>query len=88
MAIQVYGAEGLLSDDVLETDFPANSEMEEQVKRNNGHAIVPDEIQFSLARAWVGIRQLRFADGPDEVHIRSLAKLQLSKFRSTNKSKL
>jgi acyl-CoA dehydrogenase len=36
---------------------------------------------FPLAEMWVGIRTLRFADGPDEVHKRSLAHRELMKYR-------
>jgi len=32
---------------------------------------------FGLARAWAHARALRFADGPDEVHLRSIAKAEL-----------
>lgn len=34
---------------------------------------------FPLASAWVGARTLRFADGPDEVHRRVVAKIELNK---------
>jgi acyl-CoA dehydrogenase len=38
--------------------------------------------EFPLAQAWAGARSLRFADGPDEVHKRSLARRELHKYRS------
>jgi acyl-CoA dehydrogenase len=37
---------------------------------------------FPLAAAWAGARSLRFADGPDEVHKRSLARRELRKYTS------
>jgi acyl-CoA dehydrogenase len=37
--------------------------------------------EFPLAQAWAGARALRFADGPDEVHKRSLARRELHKYR-------
>ena len=38
--------------------------------------------EFPLAHAWAGARSLRFADGPDEVHKRSMAHRELRKYRS------
>ncbi len=38
--------------------------------------------EFPLAAAWAGARALRFADGPDEVHKRSLARRELHKYTS------
>jgi acyl-CoA dehydrogenase len=34
---------------------------------------------FGLAGAWAGARTLRLADGPDEVHLASIAKLELGR---------
>jgi acyl-CoA dehydrogenase len=34
-----------------------------------------------LAKLWAGTRSLRLADGPDEVHRRSLARRELAKYR-------
>jgi acyl-CoA dehydrogenase len=34
---------------------------------------------FPLAAFWAGARTLRLADGPDEVHLEALAKLELAK---------
>jgi acyl-CoA dehydrogenase len=35
---------------------------------------------FPLAEMFAGIRTLRFADGPDEVHKASLARAELKKY--------
>jgi acyl-CoA dehydrogenase len=36
---------------------------------------------FPLASLWAGMRTLRFADGPDEVHREQIGKLELSRYR-------
>ncbi|KAF0981852.1 hypothetical protein FDP41_011713 [Naegleria fowleri] len=59
-AIQVFGAEGLLT---------SSSDIKSPL----------NEVAFSIARVWIGARQLQIADGPDEVHMINLAKHQLSK---------
>jgi acyl-CoA dehydrogenase len=43
----------------------------------HGGAGVSDD--FGLAAAWANSRTLRLADGPDEVHLESLAKMELKK---------
>src|SRR5262249_49082567 len=43
----------------------------------HGAAGVSDD--FGLARAWAHARTIRLADGPDEVHLAALAKLELDK---------
>jgi len=35
---------------------------------------------FPLASFWAGARTLRLADGPDEVHLESLAKMEFDKY--------
>ncbi|HEY1625122.1 MAG TPA: acyl-CoA dehydrogenase family protein [Streptosporangiaceae bacterium] len=45
----------------------------------HGAAGVTDD--FPLAQAWAHLRTLRLADGPDEVHKRSIARLELRKYR-------
>ena len=37
---------------------------------------------FPLAMAWAHLRTLRLADGPDEVHKRSIASQELRKYRA------
>jgi acyl-CoA dehydrogenase len=44
----------------------------------HGGAGVSDD--FGLASAWANSRTLRLADGPDEVHLESIAKLELKKY--------
>jgi acyl-CoA dehydrogenase len=46
----------------------------------HGAAGVTDD--FFLARAWAHLRTLRLADGPDEVHKRSIARIELGKYRA------
>jgi len=36
---------------------------------------------FGLAEVYAGMRALRIADGPDEVHLRSIARMEFGKFR-------
>jgi acyl-CoA dehydrogenase len=45
----------------------------------HGGAGVTDD--FPLAAAWAHLRTLRLADGPDEVHKRSIARDELRKYR-------
>jgi acyl-CoA dehydrogenase len=46
----------------------------------HGGAGVTDD--FPLAWAWAHLRTLRLADGPDEVHKRAIARLELAKYRA------
>jgi acyl-CoA dehydrogenase len=39
--------------------------------------------EFGLAKVYSGIRTLRLADGPDEVHCRSIARMEFKKYSNT-----
>ena len=43
---------------------------------------------FELAALWAGARTLRLADGPDEVHREQIAKLELSRYRPKDTSRV
>jgi acyl-CoA dehydrogenase len=47
--------------------------------QSHGGAGVSDDT--FLAAAWAGVRTLRLADGPDEVHAESVARLELGKWK-------
>jgi len=49
----------------------------------HGGAGVSDD--FALAAAWAAARTLRLADGPDEVHLAQIAKLELAMHLSVKK---
>jgi acyl-CoA dehydrogenase len=44
----------------------------------HGAAGVSDDTP--LAAMWAGLRTLRLADGPDEVHVRSVARAELAPY--------
>ena len=46
------------------------------IQAHGGAGVCQD---FELASMWAGARTLRLADGPDEVHVESVAKLELDK---------
>lgn len=47
-----------------------------QIQVHGGEGISQDQV---LAQLWAGIRTLRFADGPDEVHIAQIGKTELKR---------
>ncbi len=49
------------------------------IQAHGGGGVCAD---FGLAYAWAQARTLRLADGPDEVHRETIAKLELAKYRS------
>lgn len=49
------------------------------IQAHGGAGICDD---FGLSAAWANARTLRLADGPDEVHMEAIAKLELRKFKA------
>jgi acyl-CoA dehydrogenase len=52
--------------------------IDDAIQAHGGAGVTSD---FGLAKTWAGMRTLRLADGPDEVHRRTIAKLELKKQR-------
>jgi acyl-CoA dehydrogenase len=50
--------------------------IDDAVQAHGGAGVSQD---FALAASWAGIRTLRLADGPDEVHNRAIARLEFAK---------
>jgi acyl-CoA dehydrogenase len=50
--------------------------IDDAIQAHGGGGVSQD---FGLAQAWAGIRTLRLADGPDEVHNRTIARMELGK---------
>ncbi|HYJ31040.1 MAG TPA: acyl-CoA dehydrogenase family protein [Allosphingosinicella sp.] len=53
--------------------------IDDAVQAHGGAGVSQD---FELAKSWAGIRTLRLADGPDEVHNRAIARIEFSKHAS------
>jgi acyl-CoA dehydrogenase len=56
----------------------ASSVLDRAIQIHGGLGVTDDLL---LARMWASARTLRIADGPDEVHIRSIARQELGKYR-------
>ena len=50
--------------------------IDDAIQAHGGAGVSQD---FGLAASWAGIRTLRLADGPDEVHNRAIARIEFSK---------
>lgn len=50
--------------------------LDQAIQVHGGGGVSDD---FPLARLWSGARTLRLADGPDDVHLLSIAKLELAR---------
>jgi len=51
--------------------------LDRAIQAHGGAGVSQDTF---LAEAWAHVRTLRLADGPDEVHLETVAKLELRKF--------
>lgn len=51
--------------------------IDDAIQAHGGAGVSQD---FNLAKAYAGIRTLRLADGPDEVHNRSIARMEFGKY--------
>lgn len=52
--------------------------IDDAIQAHGGGGVTSD---FGLARAYANIRTLRLADGPDEVHLRAIARSEFRKYR-------
>jgi alkylation response protein AidB-like acyl-CoA dehydrogenase len=57
--------------------------LDDAIQAHGGGGVCGD---FELAHAWASARTLRFADGPDEVHQRSIARAEFGKYASPRES--
>lgn len=57
----------------------AVSVLDKAIQLHGGGGVSGD---FPLARAYAGLRTPRLADGPDEVHVMSVARAELAPHRS------
>jgi acyl-CoA dehydrogenase len=51
--------------------------LDDAVQAHGGAGVSGD---FNLASIWAGVRTLRLADGPDEVHLRAIARNEFRKY--------
>jgi acyl-CoA dehydrogenase len=55
--------------------------LDRAIQAHGGAGVSQDTF---LAAAWANARTLRLADGPDEVHMESIAKMELRKWNATD----
>ena len=51
--------------------------IDDAIQAHGGGGVSDD---FGLAKSYAGIRTLRLADGPDEVHNRTIARLEFARY--------
>jgi acyl-CoA dehydrogenase len=54
--------------------------LDRAIQAHGGAGVSQDTF---LAAAWANVRTLRLADGPDEVHVEAIAKMELKKWNSS-----
>ena len=57
--------------------------IDDAIQAHGGGGVTKD---FGLARMYASIRTLRIADGPDEVHNRTIARLEMKKYADLSQS--
>ena len=57
--------------------------IDDAIQAHGGAGVTTD---FGLARTYAGIRTLRLADGPDEVHRRTIARIEFKRQRELMES--
>ena len=57
--------------------------IDDAIQAHGGAGVSQD---FALASSWAGIRTLRLADGPDEVHNRAIARIEFAKNAPADKA--
>ena len=57
------------------------SEIDQAIQAHGGAGVSDDA---GLARDYASMRTMRLADGPDEVHNRAIARLELRKYANTS----
>ena len=58
----------------------ARNVLDRSIQAHGGGGVTDD---FPIARMWASARILGIADGPDEVHLRTVARTQLRRYRDT-----
>ncbi|WP_298091902.1 acyl-CoA dehydrogenase family protein, partial [uncultured Sphingomonas sp.] len=53
--------------------------LDDAIQAHGGAGVSGD---FALAHDWAAVRTLRFADGPDEVHARAIARAEFRKYEA------